>query len=318
VALNGRERRVSPLVKWAGGKTSLLPHVIARLREASAPPGATYFEPFLGGGAVFFALQPERAVVSDTNRDLVQMYTIVRDEPEALMGALDDLQQHVLDSERYYAIRSQDPSSLPAVDAAARFIYLNKTCYNGLYRVNRRGQFNVPFGRYRVGPRLYDRANLLAASDALRRASVLCVDYHEALREAKAGDIVYLDPPYHPLSATANFTGYTALAFGEGNQRALVQEIRRLSELRAFVLLSNSDTPLIHELYGEYALNRLAVSRAINSRGDRRTGTFELLIDNYGLIPKKSRSQSSRSPKATALPVDSKYDRMLAENPTPS
>ena len=213
------------MVKWAGGKKALLPHVLAKFRESGASATGTYFEPFLGGGAVFFALQPGLAVVSDTNRDLVHMYQVVWTSREALMGALDELQKYVLDSERYYAIRSQEPASLSAVAAAARFLYLNKTCYNGLYRVNRRGQFNVPFGRYRIPPRLYDRANLLASSEALRRATVLCVDYHEALREAKAGDIVYLDPPYHPLSATANFTGYTALAFGEGNQRALVQEV---------------------------------------------------------------------------------------------
>ena len=300
----------TPLVKWAGGKAGLLARIIERVPASFG----TYHEPFLGGGAAFFALQLLRlrsgqattAVLSDTNRELIAMYEAVRDDPESLMRALDCLQPYVLDHERYYAIRAQDAADLTPAEAAARFIYLNKTCYNGLYRVNRRGQFNVPFGRYTRPPRLYDGANLLAVSAALRRATLLCADYHDALVDARAGDFVYLDPPYHPISRTASFTSYTALAFGEGDQRALAQEVRRLTSVGAYVLLSNSDTPLIRELYAGYAMTPVTVGRAINSKGDRRTGARELLVDNYEAMPKKSRSQSSRSAKATALPVDNR------------
>ena len=294
--------KAAPLVKWAGGKAALVPHI----RERLPREWGTYFEPFIGGGAAFFALAPPRAVLADTNRDLIAMYEAVRDHPGGVMQALNDLQPQVLDEERYYAIRAQDPATLSANEAAARFIYLNKTCYNGLYRVNRQGRFNVPFGRYSRPPRLYIPENLLAVSAVLRGADLLCDDYRTALAGAGDGDFVYLDPPYHPLSATANFTGYTSLGFGDDDQRSLADEIARLTETGAYVLLSNSDTPLIRELYAEYRIAELKVGRAINSRGDRRAGVTELLVDNYSMIPKKSRSQSSRSLNATALPVDSK------------
>ncbi len=290
----------SPVVKWAGGKTSLLTRIAARLPEAYG----AYIEPFLGGGAAFFALRPERALVADSNAELIAMYEAIRDEPAALMAALDTLQPHVADRERYLAVRAQDPATLTRVDAAARFIYLNKTCYNGLYRVNREGKFNVPFGRHASPPRLYDAGNLHAVGEALRRADMRCADYRDVLREATPGDFVYLDPPYHPPTRTANFTSYTPLGFGDVDQRALADEVARLTDAGVFVLLSNSDTPLIRELYGRYHATEEAVGRAINSRADRRKGTLELLVDNYEMMPKKSRSQSSRSSKATALPVD--------------
>ncbi len=292
----------SPVVKWAGGKTSLLTRIAARLPKAYG----TYIEPFLGGGATFFALRPERALVADSNAELIAMYEAIRDEPAALMAALDTLQPHVADRERYLAVRAQDPATLTRTEAAARFIYLNKTCYNGLYRVNREGKFNVPFGRHASPPRLYDASNLHAVGEALRRASVRCADYRDVLREATPGDFVYLDPPYHPAARTANFTSYTPLGFGDADQRALADEVARLTDAGVFVLLSNSDTPLIRELYGSYHATEESVGRAINSRADRRKGARELLVDNYEMMPKKSRSQSSRSSKATALPVDNR------------
>ncbi len=292
--------RASPIVKWAGGKAALLPRIRQRLPDAFR----AYFEPFLGGGAVFLALRPARATLSDTNRELMAMYRAVRDRPEALTRALDRLQPHVLESERYYEMRARDPAALDPIEAAARFIYLNKTCYNGLYRVNRQGSFNVPFGRYARPPRLYDREAVDAMSAALKRAELLTADYREALAEARPGDLVYLDPPYHPLSRTASFTGYTALAFGEDDQRALAGEVARLTSAGVYALLSNSDTPLIRELYAGYRSTEETVGRAINAKGDRRTGARELLIDNYELIAKKRRNQGSRSSSETALPVD--------------
>ncbi|HWO94293.1 MAG TPA: Dam family site-specific DNA-(adenine-N6)-methyltransferase, partial [Dehalococcoidia bacterium] len=173
------QRRPSPLVKWAGGKSSALAPILA---SAGTLPGhdGTYFEPFLGGAAAFLAIAPSRAVLSDTNAELIAMYEAVRDEPEALMRELDALQPYVADREYYYAERARAPQAMSRARAAARFIYLNKTCYNGLYRVNRRGQFNVPFGRYTTPPRLYDRENLLAVSAALGAAELVCADYRVA------------------------------------------------------------------------------------------------------------------------------------------
>ena len=294
--------RLTPLVKWAGGKTTLLRDIAARTPDVYG----TYHEPFVGGGAAFLALRPTRAVLADTNAELIAMYAAVRDEPEPLMRALDRHQTRVADRDHYYEVRARDPAALPPVEAAARFIYLNKTCYNGLYRVNRAGTFNVPLGRFKTPPTLYNRDNLLAVSAALAHAELRCADYRAALADASPGDFAYLDPPYHPASATASFTAYTPLGFGETQQRELAAEVARLTERGVAVLLSNSDTPLIRELHARYAMTEVTVGRAINSKADKRKGARELLVDNYSLMPKNKRNQPSRSSKATAFPVESK------------
>lgn len=273
-------RRLTPLVKWAGGKTTLL----TRIRALIPDVDGTYYEPFLGGGAVYLDLQPERAVLADTNAELIALYTAVRDQPEALMGILDRHQAHVTDRAYYYTLRTQAPAEMFPEEIAARFIYLNKTCYNGLYRVNRSGQFNVPFGRFATPPTLYDRANLLSISALLQSAVLLRADYRNALAGARSGDFVYLDPPYHPASTTANFTSYTPLGFGDDDQRALADEVHRLTKAGVGVLISNSDTPLIRTLYGRYVMDEALVGRAINSRADRRKGAKELLIQNYAPV----------------------------------
>jgi DNA adenine methylase len=270
-----------PLVKWAGGKRS----VLAQLRPYTPPDFRTFYEPFFGGGAFFFALSPmpEKAVVGDANCELVDLYRAVRDDAEGVMAALDALSPHAGIEDYYYYVRDQDPATLSPVDRAARFIYLNKTCYNGLYRVNRSGKFNVPFGRYATAPRLYDPANVALVSAMLRHADVRCDDFEMLLAEAGDGDFAYLDPPYVPLSRTANFTKYTSGNFGEAEQRRLAAVIHGLTDRGCRVLLSNSDAPLVRELYPEprYSTEIVLAPRNINSNATGRARIAELAILNF-------------------------------------
>ena len=203
----------TPFVKWAGGKTSLLPellkHVPGRLRR--------YHEPFVGGGALFFAVAPRRATLSDANGELVHCWRQVRDD---VHGVLDALAGHVYERSRFEAVRALDPLRLGPAERAARFIYLNKTCFNGLWRVNRAGRFNVPFGRYR-NPTFHDPGLLLRASQALRGMQILRAPFEISLERALPGDFVYLDPPYDPVSQTSSFTSYTRDAFTWEDQKRL-------------------------------------------------------------------------------------------------
>lgn len=265
----------SPFVKWAGGKSQLLPQM-ARFFPDQAD-FARYFEPFLGGGAVFFHLQPSKALLSDSNAELIEVYRVVRDNVEELIRALG---VHRNDPDYFASVRSQQTEHLTPVERASRFIYLNKTCYNGLYRVNSRGQFNVPFGRYK-NPRICDSEALRAASMALAATTLEVADFAAALKEAGRSDFVYLDPPYHPLSTTSSFTGYTASGFGEREQRRLASVYREADERGALVMLSNSDTPLVRELYSGFRIVPVLANRAINCRGDRRGPITEVLVLNY-------------------------------------
>src|SRR5579884_2580590 len=214
----------SPFVKWAGGKGQLL----SQLEPFFPPEGSykRYFEPFLGGGAVFFHLQPPRAVLSDLNEELINVYETIRDRLEEL---LDSLRRHGDDEAYYYWIRELPLTrNLTDVQRASRFIYLNKWCYNGLYRVNSKGHFNVPRGSYKSPPRIFDEPNLRNVSLLLKRASVRVAPYELALEQAGRGDFVYLDPPYQPLSATANFTRYTKDSFDEADQIRLAEALDQL------------------------------------------------------------------------------------------
>lgn len=268
------ESKPKPPVKWAGGKGQLIPQF-----EPLFPKTGWdfYIEPFVGGGAVFFHLLPRKAVLIDSNEELINFYIVVRDELEAL---LDDLRKHKNNAEYYYYIRSLDPGFLTPVERASRFLYLNKTGYNGLWRVNSQGKHNVPFGRYK-NPKIVDEPNLRLVRDALKRAELLCGDFSLVLDYARPGTFIYLDPPYHPLSDTANFTSYTADAFGPDDQRRLAGVFRELDKKGCLVMLSNSDTPFIRELYAEYDIQVVYARRAINCRGDRRGPITELVIRNY-------------------------------------
>jgi DNA adenine methylase len=263
-----------PFVKWAGGKTSLLPELLRRV----PPRFGAYFEPFLGGGALFFALRPARAVLGDINEDLISAYLEVRDDPEGLMRALD---RYDYDREVYYRVRSLSTADLDRQSRAARFLYLNRTCYNGLYRVNRRGEFNVPMGRYRRPLRLYDPVVLRAASAALATAEILLASFDQSVTAARPGDFVYLDPPYWPIASTASFTRYSAAGFTETDQKWLKALVDRLTERGVRVLLSNSDTPFTRWLYADYHIETVRAPRAINSAPEGRGAVSELLVSNF-------------------------------------
>jgi DNA adenine methylase len=262
-----------PFIKWAGGKKGLLPE----LKRRVPPQYGRYFEPFLGGAALFFALSPSGAALSDANPYLVNAYRVVRDHVEELLVSLE---AHRTDKEYYYRMRDVDPEGLSPIDRASWFIYLNKTCYNGLWRVNKAGRFNVPFGRYK-NPRIADRKNLEAASAALRSASIDVSDFEDALSSARRGDFVYLDPPYHPVSRTANFTSYTGAGFGEPEQERLAAVFKDLSRRGVYVMLSNSDVPLVRSLYRGYNLDVVQAGRAISCKGEKRGPVNELIITSY-------------------------------------
>ncbi len=262
--------RPRPFLKWAGGKTQLLPQILARFPKVYR----RYHEPFVGGGAVFFGLLPARAILSDINADLVATYAAIRDDVGAVIAALEE---HEVSETHYYAVRAQQPGELTAVAAAARTIYLNRTCFNGLYRVNRRGEFNVPFGRY-TNPTVCNSENLRAVSAALARVDLRCEDALAIGKRAQPGDLVYFDPPYDPVSPTASFTSYAKGGFGKEEQTALAEVFRSLAERGVNVVLSNSDTPFVRKLYKGFRLEKVFARRAINSRADRRGVVSEVLV----------------------------------------
>jgi DNA adenine methylase len=265
-----------PFVKFVGGKTKLLPEILQRLPAAFN----TYYEPFLGGGAVFFALTEENrfknAVIGDANADLMRTYeALARDVDNVIR----ELKKHLYKEEYYYAVRKLRPGLLSLTDHAARFIYLNKTGFNGLYRVNKKGEFNVPFGRY-TNPTICDEENLRTVAAVLGKdhGTAVTGDFERTVDGANKGDVVYFDPPYVPASETANFTAYTVGGFGLQDQIRLRDVAKRLAARGVHVLLSNSDTPLVRELYEKFNLEEVQVPRSINSKSGKRGKVGELLI----------------------------------------
>ncbi len=274
-----------PFLKWAGGKTQLLP----QLARFYPPRGSIkrYIEPFLGSGAVFFHFKalvaPKSAILWDNNRELVETFQAVRDEVERVIELLrehKDLhsKEHFLKIRRIRVKKQRKPSEI-----AARLIYLNKTCFNGLYRVNSRGEFNVPFGKY-LKPSILNEQGLRRASRQLAGAEIAEKDFRMVLCAAQAGDFVYLDPPYHPRSDTAYFTSYTRDSFGEKDQRELAEVYRALDEKGCLLVLSNSDTNLVRQLYKDFKKVEVSARRNINSRADRRGPIKERLVVNRRLL----------------------------------
>lgn len=260
-----------PFLKWAGGKTQLLPtlsrHVPAHYSK--------YIEPFLGGGALFFHLQPEEAILSDFNPDLINCYQVVKNQVEALIA---ELQGYRHDEQFFYQLREQatDNEGDP-IRSAARFVYLNRTCFNGLYRVNKKGEFNVPFGSYK-NPKICDPELLRAASRALQGATLLTGDYREILREyAGPRDFVYLDPPYFPTSPYSDFKRYTK-PFYEEDHVTLAREFRRAYEVGAWAVLTNSNTEFTRRLYQDFPYEVVNTKRNINSKGTGREGGEDLIV----------------------------------------
>ena len=258
-------KTVKPIMKWAGGKTQMIKDILPQIPEYSGK----YIEPFFGGGALFFALRPENAVIADSNPELINMYTQVAKDVD---GVIDILRTYENTEEKFYAIRSLDWMTLSKTEAAARTIYLNKTCFNGLYRVNRKGQFNTPFGNYK-NPTICNEELLHAAADLLKRTTIICGDYLDVLGQyAIPGDFVFLDPPYVPVSEYADFKRYTKEQFYVEDHRNLAEEVKRLQKLGCYVILTNSDHPLVHELYADFEIQVIDTKRAISSKGSSRKG----------------------------------------------
>ena len=260
-----------PFVKWVGGKRQLLPSLIERV----PCDVGTYFEPFIGGGALFFAARPRAAVLADVNARLIRTYKGVRDSVEEVIGILET---YPYERTFFYQVREKDIDAGSDAEVAAWFIYLNKTGFNGLYRVNRANRFNVPFGRY-TNPSICDEVTLRACSLALAKTELLVADFEVVAARATRGDFVYFDPPYVPLSVTSSFTSYTSDGFGAADQTRLRDVARRLKERGVRVLLSNSSAPLVRALYADgFQMTEVSATRFVNSKGSGRGAVIELLI----------------------------------------
>ena len=263
-----------PFLKWAGGKGQLIP----QYSQFFPQEFDTYYEPFLGGGAIFFHLQPRRSVLMDINPELVNVYTCVRDRVEDLISLLEI--HHELHCEtHYYRVRS-NPSDAP-LERAARFIYLNKTCFNGLYRENSKGQFNVPMGRYK-NPRVCHADLLRSVSLSLQNAQVLESPFDAVLHQVKGKrSFVYFDPPYYPISPTSNFTAYNRYSFSAADQIHLRDVFAELAGRGVKVMLSNSHCPFTLDLYRDFNIHTITASRAINSDPAKRGKISEILVTSY-------------------------------------
>ena len=278
--IHASETVATPIVKWVGGKGRLLAQLGPLL-----PPAAEerrHVEPFMGGAAMFFARRPQRALLSDVNPELIGVYQAVRDDVEGVITALSRLAAAGHAAEAYYGVRTRYNTERRAsqTSRAAMFLYLNKTCFNGLHRVNRRGEFNVPAGKYK-NPRIVDVDNLRAASAALASAEIRRAGFEELLGSARPGDFVYLDPPYVPLSMTASFTAYAQEGFGPADQERLRDVYRELDRRGCRLMLSNSDVPFVRELYREWRIDVVMAPRAISCDGAKRQSVAEVVVRNY-------------------------------------
>lgn len=274
VQKNAVKQRVSqPFLKWAGGKTQLLDELLKRMPQDYN----VFFEPFIGGGALYFAVSPKTAVIADINDDLVNVYDVVRDHPEELIEAL---KGYVNDKDFFYEVRAQDLHSLTPIERAARLIYLNRTCFNGLYRVNKSGQFNVPFANYK-NPNIVQAERLLAASNTLSETKVFNASFEKVLVKAKAGDFIYLDPPYYPKDVYSDFKRYNKEQFYKNDHERLAELYNELSDRGCYVMLSNSDTPFTRNLYKKWRVDTVYAKRMINSDSSKRGEVTEIIVTNY-------------------------------------
>ena len=273
-----------PFVKWAGGKRQLIPILNENLPKSFG----TYYEPFIGGGALLFHILTERNAqkcsISDLNSDLVLTYTTIRDKIDGLISSLKNHEKNYQKDSKtyYYSVRESNPRS--EIEKTSRLLFMNRTCFNGLYRVNSKGKFNVPLGRY-TNPNIVNEDNLRSVSAILNtsKIAIKCRDFESVLRDAKKGDLVYFDPPYQPVSDTANFTSYTNKSFTYDDLNRLAELCLKLDSKGCKVLLSNSDSKEVAEMFSHksWKINRIQANRSINSNSKKRTGHFELLIKNY-------------------------------------
>ena len=275
------ERKMAPVLKWAGGKTQLLEQITDRLPTEYN----NYYEPFLGGAAVLFGISPAKAFVNDANEQLINLYAQLRAAAESVIAKVKEMDAAPCTKELYYAIRDRYNAKIIRRDfdaeCAAMMIWINKHCYNGLYRVNSKGLFNVPYNN-KAGGRSIDERNIRAISEYLRRTdiTITCIDFEKACDGAAPGDFVYFDSPYVPETVTASFTDYTTDGFSLADHERLAALFRRLDGIGAKVMLSNNDVPLVRTLYEGYHIQSLDVKRMINRNANKRTGK-EVLITNY-------------------------------------
>ena len=264
-----------PFIKWAGGKTQLIPE----LAKNKPDKFNRYLEPFVGGGALLFYLEKSPSLINDSNEELMNCYNIIKTQPFAL---IDDLRKHVNAKEYYYNIRSKITLKMSSIERASRFIFLNRTCFNGLWRVNKNNEFNTPFGGYK-NPKILDAPLILKASKFLNNVDLYCLDFEEfLLKYAKKEDFVYLDPPYHPVSKYSDFKRYTKEFFGEKEQIRLANIFRTLDERGCKLLLSNSYSDLPIKLYKDYEIITVMAKRRINKDSTGRGEVKEILVRNYG------------------------------------
>jgi len=273
-------KSVLPFVKWVGGKRQLLNEIEKHIPERFS----RYYEPFIGGGAVLFHVQPRIAVINDSNEELVNLYNIIKETPEELIK---DLKKHRNEEKYFYKVRGIDREKekylkLSDIERASRIIFLNKTCYNGLFRVNSSGEFNSPFGRYK-NPNIINAIKLRAVSSYLSKNNIkiLNTDYEKSLSNIRKGAFVYFDPPYDPISNSSNFTGYTKNGFDKTEQERLKKVCDRLNNRKVKFLLSNSSTEFIRDLYKDYPIFPIKAKRSINSKGGGRGAITEILVKNY-------------------------------------
>lgn len=274
-----KNKLIAPFLKWVGGKRQLMPAII----EIVPKKITRYYEPFIGGGAVLFEMQPTKAVINDFNEELINVYKVIKNNPKELIS---DLKTHINEAEYFYEIRGLDRNeeykNLSKVKRASRVIYLNKTCFNGLYRVNNSGEFNTPFGKYK-NPNIVNDITINAVSKYLNSNDIKIIngDFEDALKNIRKGAFVYFDPPYHPVSASSNFTGYIEGGFGIEEQHRLKKLCDKLNKKGVNFLLSNSATPFILDLYHEYDIKFVKANRSINSDAKKRGEVDEVLIRNY-------------------------------------
>ncbi len=271
---------VKPIVKWVGGKRQLIDEIEKYIPDKYS----TYYEPFVGGGALLFHLQPKKAVINDVNEELINLYTVVRDNVDEL---IEDLKKHENTKDHYYSIRELDRdkgqySKLTDVERASRIHFLNKTCFNGMFRVNSSGEFNVPFGRYK-NPDIVNKATLKAVSKYFNKSNIklLNCDFEKSLKGIRKGSFVYFDPPYDPVSDSSSFTGYAKGGFDREEQKRLKKLCDKLNKRGIKFLLSNSSTEFILELYRDYNIETVQARRSINSNADQRGEVDEVLVRNY-------------------------------------
>ncbi len=274
-----KNKLIAPFLKWVGGKRQLMPII----REHLPSKFNTYYEPFIGGGAVLFEIQPKKAVINDFNQELINTYKIIKSNPIEL---IQDLKLHLNESDYFYNIRALDRQegfeNLSSLKKASRILYLNKTCYNGLYRVNNSGEFNSPFGKYK-NPNIVNEITIKAVSKFLNENDITIIngDFEKAVEKAKKGDFVYFDPPYDPVSKSSNFTGYVQGGFNMFDQIRLRELCDKLNEKRVRFLLSNASTSFILDQYSKYNISKVKANRSINSNASKRGEVDEVLIKNY-------------------------------------